>query len=148
MKTVQKVYTKHCIECMKIKNMPRSFQNVKNILTTFDGEPIVPKLELLKATATGRLYGYEAYSKAINYIAITYANTEEGKQAQDIEANVIPKLANKDFIKKQIVLLIIIKLFLSFKTQSQIRFQVLQKTLDEVLKNVKYYTLNIFGRCV
>ncbi len=69
-------------------------------INTFEGEPIVPKLELLKATASGRLYGYEAYSKAINYIAITYANTEEGKQAQDIESNVLPKLTNKDFVQE------------------------------------------------
>jgi len=50
-------------------------------IKTFDGESMVPKFELLKATATGRLYGFEAYKKAINYLAVTYANTPEGKPA-------------------------------------------------------------------
>ena len=59
----------------------------------------MPKFELLKATATGRLYGYDAYKKAVSYIAITYANTEEGLQAQNIEANILPKLLNKEFVE-------------------------------------------------
>jgi len=60
-------------------------------IKTFDGESMVPKFELLKATATGRLYGFEAYKKAINYLAVTYANTPEGKQAQNIEDNILTK---------------------------------------------------------
>jgi len=67
-------------------------------IKTFDGESMVPKFELLKATATGRLYGFEAYKKAINYLAVTYANTPEGKQAQNIEDNILTKLESKDFV--------------------------------------------------
>ena len=73
---------------------------MRDYINAFDGEPIVPKFELLKATATGRLYGFEAYGKAINYIAVTYANTPEGKQAQDIETNVLPKLQIKEFVSR------------------------------------------------
>jgi len=111
-------------------------------ITTFDSEPIVPKLELLKATASGRIYGYEAYSKAINYIAITYANTEEGKQAQDLEANVIPKLANKDFINETEGVANNYKVIFKFQNPKADQVSSFTKTLDEVLKNVKYYTLN------
>ena len=111
-------------------------------INTFDSEPIVPKLELLKATATGRFYGYEAYSKAINYIAITYANTEEGKQAQELEANVIPKLANKDFIDNVEGISDNYKVVFKFQNPKPDQVSTFKKTLDEVLKNVKYYTLN------
>ncbi|WP_418512702.1 tetratricopeptide repeat protein [Corallibacter sp.] len=66
-------------------------------ITLFEGDPIVPKLELLKAQASGRLHGYEAYSKGMNFVALNYANTPEGQQAKNIVDNVLPKIANKKF---------------------------------------------------
>nr|WP_317042712.1 hypothetical protein [Bizionia echini] len=68
-------------------------------ISIFEGEALVPKFELLKARATGRLYGYEAYSKAMNFVAYNYANTEEGAQAQDIVDNLLPKISNSEFVE-------------------------------------------------
>ena len=65
----------------------------------FDGEVMVPKFEILKASAKGRLYGFEAYKEAINYIALNYANSEEGKQAKEIIDNVVPILERKAFVE-------------------------------------------------
>ncbi len=67
-------------------------------ISIFEGEEMVPKFELLKARATGRLYGYDAYSKAMNFVAVNYANTEEGAQAQDIVDNLLPKISNPEFV--------------------------------------------------
>lgn len=64
-----------------------------------EGDNFVPKFEILKASAKGRLYGFEAYKEGINYIALTYANTEEGKKAQDILKNAIPVLAKNEFVE-------------------------------------------------
>lgn len=111
-------------------------------IKTFDGEPIVPKLELLKATSIGRLYGLEAYAKAINYIAITFANTPEGKQAQEIEANVLPRLTSSEFIQENDSITNNYKVIFKFENPKQDQVASFQKTLDEVLKNIKYYTLN------
>ena len=110
-------------------------------INTFDAEPIVPKLELLKGTATGRLYGFEAYSKAINFIAVTYANTEEGIQAQDIETNVLPKLASTEFVQENDSIANNYKLVFKFENPKPDEVASFQKTLDEVLKNIKYYSL-------
>lgn len=110
-------------------------------INSFDGDPIVSKLELLKATASGRLYGYDAYSKAINFIAINYANTEEGKQAQDIEANVLPKLISKDFIPDNNSVTNNYKVVFKFENSNTEQITGFKKTLDSVLKNIKYYTL-------
>lgn len=63
----------------------------------FDGEIIVPKFEILKASARGRLYGFEAYKESINYIALNYPNAEEGKKAEEIMEVVIPVLEKKGF---------------------------------------------------
>ncbi|GAA4891182.1 hypothetical protein GCM10023311_14390 [Flaviramulus aquimarinus] len=114
----------------------------EDYINRFDGEPIVPKFELLKATATGRLEGYNAYKKAINYIAITYANTSEGKQAQNIETNILPKLANKEFVAENDSISNNYKVVYQFKNSEPEELSDFQKTLDEVLENIKYYKLN------
>ncbi|MCF7559625.1 hypothetical protein L3X39_03175 [Sabulilitoribacter multivorans] len=114
----------------------------EDYINRFDGEPIVPKFELLKATALGRLNGYEAYSKAINYLAITYANTLEGKQAQNIETNLLPKLASTDFVAESDSISNHYKVVFQFKNSEPEKIAEFQKTLDTVLKNIKYYKLS------
>lgn len=64
----------------------------------FEGDIMVPKFELLKASARGRLYGFEAYKEGVNYVSLNYPNSEEGKQAQEIMTKVIPVLSKKEFV--------------------------------------------------
>ena len=61
-------------------------------IDTFTGEEIVSKFELLKARITGRLQGLEEYKKALNYVALTYPNSSEGKQADEILKKEVPAL--------------------------------------------------------
>ena len=113
----------------------------KDYINRFDGEPIVPKLELLKATATGRLYGYEPYKEAINNVAVTYANTEEGKQAQNIQDNLLPKIASSDFIEENDSIMGNHKVVFKFKNPKPEQISEFKKTLDAILKRIKYYDL-------
>ena len=41
-------------------------------ITRFDGEDIVPKYEFLKAVSKARLYGFDSYKEALNFIALNY----------------------------------------------------------------------------
>ncbi|HAT64730.1 MAG TPA: hypothetical protein DCS66_09030 [Flavobacteriaceae bacterium] len=68
-------------------------------LTIYNGNDIVPKLEMLKATALGRRDGFEAYKKAVNFVALNYPLAQEGKDAQEIYTKVLPKIAVKSFIQ-------------------------------------------------
>ena len=68
-------------------------------LTIYNGNDIVPKLEMLKATALGRRDGFEAYKKAVNFVALNYPLAQEGKDAQEIYTKVLPKIAVKSFIE-------------------------------------------------
>ncbi len=111
-------------------------------INKFEGDPIVPKLELLKSTATGRFFGFEAYSKAINHLAVTYANTSEGKHAQDIDSKILPKLASKDFVIVNDSISNNFKIIFKFDTAKLDTINEFKKTLDDVLKNIKYYKLN------
>jgi tetratricopeptide (TPR) repeat protein len=119
------------------------YQNVINItdayITTYNGTDIVPKLEMLKATALARKEGFEPYKKALNYIALNYPNSEEGKEAEDIFKNVLPKLANKDFIEdnesdKW-------KVIYQFPTSEREAATELQKKLDEGIKEYNYFRM-------
>lgn len=66
-------------------------------ISAFTGEEIVPKFELLKAMATGRLMGFEAYKEALNYVALTYPQSDEGKKAQQLFTVAIPDLQDQSF---------------------------------------------------
>lgn len=63
----------------------------------FSGDPIVPKLELLKANAIGRLQGFEDFREALNYVALNYPNTEEGRRAQGMIDEQLPGMESREF---------------------------------------------------
>ncbi|NND62116.1 MAG: hypothetical protein HKN48_02860 [Flavobacteriaceae bacterium] len=67
-------------------------------ITIYTGNGIVPKLEMLKATALARRDGFDAYKKALNFISLNYPQAPEGKDAQKIYSTVLPQLASKDFV--------------------------------------------------
>ncbi|MFC4816365.1 tetratricopeptide repeat protein [Flavobacterium sp. GCM10023249] len=67
-------------------------QNIDKSLEQFAGDDLIPKFELLKASAVGKLRGVEEYKKAVNYVAMTYPDSKEGKQAEDILKVSIPRL--------------------------------------------------------
>jgi tetratricopeptide (TPR) repeat protein len=67
-------------------------------INQYTGDPIVPKFEMLKANAIGRLQGFAEFSEALNYVALNYPNNPEGKKAQQMIAEQLPKLEKKDFV--------------------------------------------------
>ncbi|RVT79987.1 tetratricopeptide repeat protein [Flavobacterium sufflavum] len=70
---------------------------IDGLINQFSGEEVVPKLELLKANTIGKLKGLVAYKAALEFVAATYPNTEEGKKAHSILADQIPQLEKMDF---------------------------------------------------
>jgi tetratricopeptide (TPR) repeat protein len=77
------------------ENYDRVIKSAEEYVTLFNGDVMVPRLELLKAFAAGRLYGFQEYKKGIEYVALNFPNTEVGKSAQklatDAEALKIPE---------------------------------------------------------
>lgn len=63
----------------------------------FASEDILPKFELLKAHTIGNLDGLDAYKKALNFVALTYPNHPEGKEAEAIIQKTIPRLEKMTF---------------------------------------------------
>lgn len=63
----------------------------------FTGEEIVSKFELLKAHTVGKLKGLAEYKKALNFVALNYPNSSEGKDAEQLLAKNIPYLEKLKF---------------------------------------------------
>ncbi|MEJ2583924.1 MAG: hypothetical protein P8Z38_02415 [Robiginitalea sp.] len=108
-------------------------------INQFEGDPIVPKLELLKANAIGRLQGFDDFREALNYVALNYPNTDEGKQARVIIDEQIPKLQNREFTDAtgargtgnwKVVF--------PFKRLRHSDAMELKKRLEQVLRELKY----------
>jgi hypothetical protein len=90
----------------KYQRLYRMFQNqeflkvitgAEESISKYTGDPIVPKFEMLKANAIGRLQGFEDFKEALNYVALNYPNNPEGKKAQTMVAEQLPKLEPKEF---------------------------------------------------
>lgn len=103
---------------------------------TFEGDEIVPKFELLKAFAKGRLYGFEAYKKEINNVAVNYANTEEGIQAQAILDKSLKGLESTKFEDETKATKC--KVVYQFSSTAKTEIETFKKDLDEMLTESKY----------
>jgi len=105
----------------------------------FTGDPIVPKFELLKANAIGRLQGFEAFKEALNYVSLTYPNNPEGKKAEKIVAEQLPKLETKTFSPEtESVGTANWKVVFEFKVADNEKALQLKERLEGVVEDLKY----------
>ncbi len=107
----------------------------------FEGDPIVPKLEILKASAKGRLYGLDSYKESINYIALTYPNTEEGKKAQTILQNAIPAMANAEFVADEASEKF--NVIYEFDNNTDEDIEAFMALLNKKIEKIKYFDLSV-----
>ena len=105
----------------------------------FTGDQIVPKFEMLKANAIGRLQGFEPFKEALNYVALTYPNNLEGKRAEQMVKDQLPKMASQEFSKEigstgarnwKVVFL--------YKIRDNEKALALKERLEEVIKDLNY----------
>ena len=105
----------------------------------FEGEIIVPKFEILKASAKGRLFGYQSYKESINYIALNYPNSEEGKKASEILEVVVPAFENKEF--KDDIVDRNCKVIYQFDYNATEEIDKFFKALEKEIKEIRYFEL-------
>jgi len=108
-------------------------------ITAFEGDEMVPKFELLKAFAAGRLYGFDEYKKAINNVAIAYANTAEGVQAQNILDKSLKNIENPEFIDDTASTNC--KVVYSFINATATELTNYKKELDRAIDKMKYQNM-------
>lgn len=66
-------------------------------IVQYAGEDILSKYELLKANLIGKLYGLNEFKKSLNFVALNYPNSEEGKKTEEYIKNRLPQLEALDF---------------------------------------------------
>ncbi|TXD50590.1 tetratricopeptide repeat protein [Polaribacter sp. IC066] len=59
---------------------------INDFVITIPSSDLIPKFELLKAFAIGKFKDKEAYKIALEFVAVSYGNTDEGKKAKAIIA--------------------------------------------------------------
>jgi hypothetical protein len=61
-------------------------QKIDEILPKIQNSILITKFELLKAYSLGKYMNKDAYLKAMQFVALRYGNSEEGKKAKQIVA--------------------------------------------------------------
>ncbi|WP_446719396.1 type IX secretion system periplasmic lipoprotein PorW/SprE [Joostella sp. CR20] len=106
-------------------------------ISKYNGDDVMLKFEMLKASAVARLYGYKAYEKALNEIALNYPNSEEGMEAESIIKNTLPLVADTTF-NMDAMASTKWKVIYPFKKGNMAGVEKLTKTIDKSLKDLKY----------
>ncbi|MFV8837268.1 type IX secretion system periplasmic lipoprotein PorW/SprE [Salinimicrobium soli] len=106
------------------------------LASEFAGDEIVPKLELLKAMAQGRLLGVESYKEGLNYVALNYPQSLEGIKAQEILQTALPTIANPVF--KNDSLASSFKLVFPFEITEKSKAEELKKIITNSLEKLNY----------
>ncbi|MCI2229497.1 tetratricopeptide repeat protein [Polaribacter sp. MSW13] len=68
----------------KENKFKETIAKIDEIVATIPNSELIPKFELLKAYAIGKYKNKQAYKIALEYVAVSYGNTEEGKKAKEI----------------------------------------------------------------
>lgn len=80
---VEKVY-KEVYYLYKANKFEEVISKISKYVAKVPGSTLVPKFELLKAFAIGKYQDSQAYKIALDFVAVSYGSTEEGKKAKAI----------------------------------------------------------------
>ena len=106
-----------------------------------DGDQIVPKLELLKVTAKARLFGFEAYKEGLNFVALNYPSSIEGKKAARMYETVIPQLESAEFVQDSTQTNF--KTIFKFEASEADEIKEFKETLSTAIEDVDYFKLSV-----
>lgn len=70
---------------------------VEEAIDLYTGDEMISKFELLKAHMVGKLKGLDAYKINLNFVALNYPNSQEGKTAETLINTTLPQLQKLKF---------------------------------------------------
>jgi hypothetical protein len=122
------------------------YPKIENAIDQFTGEEIVPKLELLKARTIGKMRGVDEYKKALNYTALTYPNSQEGKEAELILRRDVVMLEYLQLNDREAKSWKILYKAPDLKAKNIVTLQaklkkfISERTSDQLIQSVDFYT--------
>jgi tetratricopeptide (TPR) repeat protein len=81
--TPEKVY-KNIYLLYEDEQFEEVLKQLKIVIPDFSQTDLIPKFELLKAFTIGKIEGSTSFKNALEFVAVTYPNTEEGKKAIEV----------------------------------------------------------------
>lgn len=106
---------------------------------SFTDEELLPKILLLRAMATGRLYGFDSYKQSLTKVASNFPRSESGKKAQELLSLSLPKLENKVFNQSSDSNM---KMLFSFERENKEEALKLQEKIDAAITELGYSKLS------
>jgi outer membrane protein assembly factor BamD (BamD/ComL family) len=116
-------------------------EQTNTLSSEFSGDEIVPKLELLKAMAQGRLHGLESYREGLNYVALNYPQSVEGRKAQELLETALPTLSTSVFQNDSLATSF--KLVFPFEAANEEKAEELEKVLSTSIEKLNYSHLKV-----
>lgn len=117
-------------------------ENGTVFINEYPEEELLPKVELLKARATGRIYGINAYKEELSSIVSNYAQTQEGFTALELLNTTIPTLEKSNF-KIDGSVATNLKLIYKLDTEETQKIADLKEVLKNAIFNLGYTQLSI-----
>ncbi|MHC5353187.1 type IX secretion system periplasmic lipoprotein PorW/SprE [Myroides sp. LJL115] len=77
-------------------DLDRAYAEIQEVLENYDND-YISLFELLKAQIIAQKEGLQAYKDALNFIALTYSSTPEGKKAEELLNTVVKELEQRGF---------------------------------------------------
>lgn len=74
-----------------------ALMNLDLAIDQYAGDEIISKFELLKANVVGKLKGLGEFRKSLNFVALNYPNSQEGKRAEELLKTDVPALESLKF---------------------------------------------------
>ncbi|SDK77200.1 protein involved in gliding motility SprE [Salinimicrobium catena] len=111
------------------------------LIQNFAGDEIVPKLELLKAMAEGRLSGLDRYAESLSFVALNYPQSVEGKRAQELLNTAVPALPAAEFLTDSAATSF--KLVFPFEKGQNEEVEKFESRLEKILEELDYTHLNV-----
>ncbi|MFC6860657.1 type IX secretion system periplasmic lipoprotein PorW/SprE [Zunongwangia atlantica] len=102
----------------------------------YSGEEIVPKFELLKAMAIGRLKGLSEYRTALSYVSLTYPQSPEGQRAKQMITESLPRLSRLQLQEDSLATNY--KLIYELEATKKEEAQELKQKLDSAFVDLSY----------
>lgn len=120
---------------------PEVISKAEEYIVLYDGTEMVPKFELLKATAIGKQDGFIAYKKALNFVSLNYPNSKEGQQAQNIYDQVLPGLESVNFNQNDREERW--KLVYQFSKEEQEEAEALKEILNKAISDLHFSNMKV-----
>jgi tetratricopeptide (TPR) repeat protein len=113
----------------------------KTFINEYPEEELLPKTELLKARAMGRIYGVNAYKEELSLIVSNYPQAQEGVTALELLNTAIPEMEKSNFeINNAATNLKLLYELEANDTQAALK---LKETLEKAILELDYAGLSI-----